>query len=106
MYKKGELPYLLIYILLLVAILFFKPEQLHMLNSTLGKFFLCSFIFFSAYTCGKLCGIVSVLISIIALHNVYEGFENEKLSSDEPDESDKSDESTEEDTEQSVNMYE
>ena len=82
MYKKGELPYLLVYILLLIAILFFKPEQLYVLNSVLGKFFICSFIFFSAYTCGKLCGILSVLISIIALHNVYEGYENDNLTSD------------------------
>lgn len=76
--KKGEVPWLMIYVLLLIIILFFKPEQLYVLNSVLGKMAICVFIIMSAYVCGPVCGVISVLISVIALHNVYEGFEEDK----------------------------
>ena len=80
-------PPIIAYLLLLLAITYFKPEHMDVFNNVLGKAFLLMFVSYSAYCYGIPTGVISALIVVMVLHTSYEGFregkEGEKEETDE-----------------------
>lgn len=72
-----NIPPIFFYILLLLAITYFKSEQLALFNNVLGKVILIAFVCASAYNYGIPTGVVSALICVMILHTSYEGMEVE-----------------------------
>ena len=70
-----NIPPIFFYILLLLAITYFKSEQLALFNNVLGKVILIAFVCASAYNYGIPTGVVSALICVMILHTSYEGME-------------------------------
>ena len=68
-----NIPPIFFYILLLLAITYFKSEQLALFNNILGKVILIAFVCASAYNYGIPTGVVSALICVMVLHTSYEG---------------------------------
>jgi hypothetical protein len=68
-----NIPPIFFYILLLLAITYFKSEQLALFNNVLGKVILIAFVCASAYNYGIPTGVVSALICVMVLHTSYEG---------------------------------
>ena len=72
-----NIPPIFFYILLLLAITYFKSEQLALFNNVLGKVILIAFVCASAYNYGIPTGVVSALICVMVLHTSYEGMVTE-----------------------------
>lgn len=71
-------PPIIAYLLLLLAITYFKPEHMDVFNNVLGKAFLLMFVSLSAYCYGIPTGVISALIVVMVLHTSYEGFREGK----------------------------
>lgn len=89
-------PPIIAYLLLLLAITYFKPEHMDVFNNVLGKAFLLMFVSLSAYCYGIPTGVISALIVVMVLHTSYEGFRegNSKEETDEKADEKKTDENT------------
>jgi len=71
----------------LLFILFFKqPFITNFANTVLGKLSLVVFIYYITHTYGIRSGVISVIISIILMHNVLEGIDDTLESPDSPKE--------------------
>lgn len=79
-------PPVLLYLLLLLAITYFRTEHMVIFNNVLGKLLLLAFVSFSAYKYGIPTGVVSSLICVMILHTTYEGFKEGKIGQDNGDE--------------------
>lgn len=82
-------PPIIAYLLLLLAITYFKPEHMDIFNNILGKAFLLMFVSFSAYCYGIPTGVISALIVVMVLHTSYEGFSEGNGKADEKETDDK-----------------
>ena len=81
-------PPIIAYLLLLLAITYFKPEHMEIFNNVLGKAFLLIFVSFSAYCYGIPTGVISALIVVMVLHTSYEGFREGEENKEEDKETD------------------
>lgn len=79
-------PPIIAYLLLLLAITYFKPEHMDVFNNVLGKAFLLMFVSLSAYYYGIPTGVISALIVVMVLHTSYEGFREGNSKEEETDE--------------------
>lgn len=97
-------PPIIAYLLLLLAITYFKPEHMDVFNNVLGKAFLLMFVSYSAYCYGIPTGVISALIVVMVLHTSYEGFREGTSNKDKEEETDeKADEITESMSEEGEN---
>jgi flagellar biosynthesis component FlhA len=101
-------PPIIAYLLLLLAITYFKPEHMDVFNNVLGKAFLLMFVSLSAYCYGIPTGVISALIVVMVLHTSYEGFregegkDEEKTKEKETDEEETDEKETDEKTIESM----
>jgi predicted membrane protein len=89
-----NIPPIFFYILLLLAITYFKSEQLALFNNIIGKIILIAFVCASAYNYGIPTGVVSSLICVMVLHTSYEGFYTEEKVQDDKETAQDNEENT------------
>lgn len=99
-----KFPVEIILVVVLVSLLYSCPYFIkRFVSNSLGKLVLIVSVIFITHFCGITSGVISALIVLLLLHNVFEGMENPKESESTSDEEENDDEDEDEDTNNDIN---